>query len=131
MSNSTSPLDFVPTNVFKAIQSSWLAFLTVFFNDCISKEVFPSKLKEGIVTPIIKTGKKDSNDFSSYRPVTNLLFIAKLFEKVLASQVYSYLYSTDISDENQSAYRKFYSTETALIATRELFLMHCQKRKLF
>ena len=39
-------------------------------NSSISKGQFPSKWKEGIVTPVFKKG--DSTEFENYRPVTCL-----------------------------------------------------------
>lgn len=50
-------------------------------------------------------------------------------KKNLASQLYDFLYRNEILDDNQSAYRKCFSVETALLATREKILSSLMERK--
>ena len=57
----------------------------------------------------------DHNDLNNYRPVSNLCFIAKILEKLVLSQVSSYLNSHNLYNTCQSAYRPSHSTETALL----------------
>ena len=52
---------------------------------------------------------------NNYRPVSNLCFIAKIQEKLVLSQVSSYLKSHNLCFTCQSAYRPGHSTETALL----------------
>ena len=52
---------------------------------------------------------------NNYRPVSNLCFIAKILEKLVLSQVSSYLNSHNLYNTCQSAYRPGHSTETALL----------------
>ena len=51
----------------------------------------------------------------NYRPVSNLSFLSKILEKLVASRLNSHINSSHISNDYQSAYRKFHSTETALL----------------
>ena len=47
--------------------------------------------------------------------MSNVSFISKLIEKIVAKQLNSYIDSEGFSNVNQSAYRKLHSTETALL----------------
>ena len=71
--------------------------------------------KSALVTPIVKKKCLDHNDLNNYRPVSNLCFIAKILEKLVLSQVSSYLNSHNPYNTCQSAYRPGHSTETALL----------------
>ena len=60
---------------------------------------------------------------NNYRPVSNLCFIANILEKIVLSQVSSYLNSHILYIACQSAYRPGHNTETAhLNVINDLFL---------
>jgi hypothetical protein len=77
--------------------------------------VFPQSLKHAIVVPHLKKPSLDNTILKNFRPVSNLPFISKIIEKVIASQFKAHLADHDILDAFQSAYRSGHSTETALI----------------
>ena len=52
------------------------------------------------------------SDLKNYRPVSNFSFISKLTEKVVASEIGSFLESASKPNYFQSAYKQLHSTET-------------------
>ena len=64
---------------------------------------------------MLKKAGFDKNILKNYRPVSNLSYISKLIEKAVAWQINEHIAHEGISNENQSAYRVFHSTETALL----------------
>ena len=51
----------------------------------------------------------------NFRPVSNLMFVSKVFERIINQQLSDYLVEHHLLPEFQSAYRRGYSTETALL----------------
>ena len=79
----------------------------------------PTNLKEAVLKPQLKKTKQKTNpdqqEFKNYRPVSNLSFLSKVIEKVVALQLTSYLENDHLYEPLQSAYKQFHSKETALI----------------
>ena len=92
-----------------------LPSFTDLFNSSLASGIFPQCFKSALVTHILKKRCLDRNDLNNYRPVSNLCFIAKILEKLVLSQVSSYLNSHNLYNTCQSAYRPGHSTETALL----------------
>ena len=60
----------------------------------------------------------DVSKLESNRPVSNLSFISKIFEKVVLQQIVDYLNHNNLVCTSQSACRPHHSTETLLLKTR-------------
>uniref|UniRef100_A0A3P9HS96 Reverse transcriptase domain-containing protein n=1 Tax=Oryzias latipes TaxID=8090 RepID=A0A3P9HS96_ORYLA len=72
-------------------------------------------LKLAAVKPILKKSGSDPNLFNNLRPISNLPFISKILEKIVASQLYDHLKRNNLLEPFQSGFRPSHSTETALL----------------
>ena len=79
----------------------------------IEKSIFPESWKLARATPIFKDG--DRVDKSNYRPISVLLVIARLFEKLVVNQLYQQVIDNRLLSPAQSVYRHFHSTATHLL----------------
>ena len=77
--------------------------------------MFPDTFQVGPSLPFVEKPILNRDDIKNYRPVSNLSFLSKILEKVVASRLNSHINSSHTSIDYQSAYRKFHSTETALL----------------
>ena len=82
---------------------------------CLLRTAFSSDFKKSIVRPLIKKEPLDSDELSNDRPISNLSFLSKTLERIVASQIDEYLLDNGLYAKMQSAYRKYHCTETALI----------------
>ena len=114
-SDSSCSLDLIPTKLLKSCIDSLTPPITHLINLSLNEGMFPTQYKHAVVTPLLKKQSLPKNDMASYRPISNLNFISKVLERVLYSHLCNHLDSFPSLSPFQSAYRKLYSTETALI----------------
>ena len=67
------------------------------------------------MNPLHKKPALDVEALSNFRPISNLMFMSKLIEKVVASQLINHIPSNGLDEILQSAYKQFHSTETVLV----------------
>ena len=108
-------LDPIPTWLLKLCSCELLPIITNVINASLVTSVVPAVFKCAIVKPVLKKSTLDSDALHNYRPVSNLPFVSKLVERVVANQLNDHLDDNALRDPFQSAYRAGYSTETALI----------------
>ncbi|XP_062609777.1 uncharacterized protein LOC134271591 [Saccostrea cucullata] len=108
-------LDPIPTSVLKSCVDSLLPTITTIINKSLSESTVPTSLKNAVVRPLLKKQGLDKEVLKNYRPVSNLPFISKILENVVNSRLEDHLQSNHLHDRQQSAYRVYHSTETALL----------------
>ena len=59
--------------------------------------------------------KRKNLDLSNFRPISKLLFISKVLEKVVFNQLQEFLDRANIGERFQSCFKDLHSTETALL----------------
>ena len=110
----SSDLHPLPTGLVKDCIDVLVTPIVSVVNLSLSEGCSPTHFKSALASPLLKKPlKRDA--MKNYRPVSNLSFLSKILEKVVASRINSHINSSHTSNDYQSAYRKFHSTETALL----------------
>ena len=87
-------------------------------------------MKTSLVTPLLKKSNLDRNNLKNYRPVSNLSFLSKILEKVVAKQLKDYMDAYGLHETSQSAYKAFHSTETAILKIQDDILNAVDKNEI-
>ena len=115
--------DPLPTWLMKKHLNIILPTITLIVNRSLELGVFPDSFKKASVVPILKKPNLDPEVLHNYRPVSNLTFISKVLERVVAHRLQGYLDQHKLSEPLQSAYKKKHSTESALVKVHNDILL--------
>jgi len=66
--------------------------------------------------PLLKKPTLDPDEACSCRPISNLSYLSNLIERVVFSRFAEHSSTYNLLPVQQSAYRRFHSTETALLS---------------
>src|SRR5258706_10615929 len=113
--SKSSPLDIIPVVLVKSCSDIFGVLLARLANMSFTEGVFPSIFKLGQVTPLLKKQGLTAGDPGNYRPITNLCTFGKILERLAQQQLRSHINTSPNNNSQQSAYRAFHSTETAMI----------------
>ncbi|XP_063971413.1 uncharacterized protein LOC129268470 isoform X2 [Lytechinus pictus] len=120
-------LDPLPTWLVKACLDELLPVITLIMNLSLSSGVVPESFKTACVLPLLKKPSLETKDFKNNRPIANLPFLSKVLERIVAAQLRTHLDEKGLFPPNQSAYRHFHFTETALIKVQNDLLLAVDK----
>ena len=96
----------------KILKESTFCFpeLTNCINESLTNNKFPDTLKLSDITPVFK--KFDPSDKASYRPVSIVHLVSKVFAKIMYDQLYEYI--VYFLNQLLCGFRKAHSTQHAL-----------------
>ena len=103
-------LDPLPTNLLKKVLECLLPLITDIINNSLVESDVPAYF---YVRPLIKKRILAKEVLENYRPVSNLPFLSKILEKVVAARLEGHLSAHKLHDDLQSAYREDHSTDRA------------------
>ena len=101
---------------------------TNIINKCLI-DGMPDEMKAAIITPILKKSSIHSETLKSYRPISNISFLSKLLDRVVADRLFEHMRDNFLYMPLQSAYRQNCSTETALLHTHDSVIRSIDERK--
>ena len=101
-------------------------YIVFLYNLCIDQGVFPDPLKMAQVIPLFKGGDKE--DPNSYRPISLLPALGKLFEKLISSKMIEFFDKYDLLCREQIGFRSKLSTEFAVHDIHEKLLKNLDQK---
>ena len=107
--------DKISARLLKSTAPAIARSLASLFNWSLNTGEFPSEWKHAVVTPVPKSG--DNQLITNYRPISVLLTIAKVFERLVHQQLYSYMEHHYLPNDVQSGFRSQHCTPDVLLKT--------------
>ena len=114
--------------ILKNLDREQLAYIALIYNSCLKTGYFPMASKQAKVVMLPKPGK-DLTKPTSYRPISLLPAIGKIFERIIASRLSTFLEKANHFDENQAGLRKNRSTLDQLYKLSQLVSTALKKHK--
>ena len=116
--NKSSGPDGIPNKILKMIAIYLKEPLTKLFNKSLAEGKYPSPWKHANIISAFKN-IGSASDVRSYRPISLLSSLSKIFEKVVYNRIYDHLIFNSLLTDRQSGYRHRHGTHTQL-----LYLVH-------
>ena len=110
---TSSGWDGISNILLKKLSSSLLCPLNIIFNQSIHKGEFPAQMKKAEIIPLYKG--KELDYVINYRPVSLLITISKVLEKIIYLRTSSFLEKHCIFYSSQYGFRANHSCEHAVM----------------
>ena len=114
--------------ILKNLDRENLSNIALIYNSCLKTGYFPNAWKQAKVVMLPKPGK-DLTKPTSYRPISLLPAMGKIFERIVASRLSAFLEKIDYFDENQAGFRKKRSTVDQLFKLSQSVSTALKKQK--
>ena len=105
-------VDNINNKLLKELKSQLLVPLEQIFNRSLEEGIFPERMKTAKVIPLYKGNGRDLA--SNYRPISLLLTLSKVLEKIMYKRVYGFLDQTNQLYVSQYGFRKQHACEHAV-----------------
>jgi hypothetical protein len=115
-SSKSCDLDPIPNWLSKRLSVQVAPIICHLCNLSLSSGVFTHRLKEARVLQLLNKPSLNPDLASSYRPISNLSFISKLVERVVAKRLTSYVATANLFPSQQLACHTYHSTEMAVLS---------------
>jgi hypothetical protein len=79
-------LDPLPTYLLKEVLKYLLPLITAIINKSLVESKVPLSFKKANIRPLLKKPNLDKEELKNYRPESNLLFLSKVREKLVAKR---------------------------------------------
>ena len=122
--NKQCKLDPMPTWFLKNNHLTFSPIIPKIINTSLLTGIMPASLKTALVRPGLKNPSLDTEQWKSFRPISNLPILGKIIEKVVYKRLDQHISKHNLLDPNQSAYRKNHSAETTLLKLQNDVLCH-------
>ena len=110
---SSSGHDGVSNILLKKLGKSLSYPLGIIFNQSIAPGCFPDMMKVAEIIPLYKGQEEDH--MVNYRPVSLLITILKVLEKIIYSRLYKFLTKHNILYDSQYGFKSRHSCEDAIL----------------
>jgi len=108
-------LNPVPTFLLREFVDLLLPFVTCMVIVSLHQGPLPKSQHHAIVVPVLKKPGLNTADMANFRLVSNVTFMSKIAQRVVAQQLHEYLAINELLPRNQSAYRSHHSTGTTML----------------
>ena len=109
---TSSGYDRISNVLLKNLNETIVLPLSIIFNKSLEEGTFPDQMKFADVMPLFKA--KDRTECTNYRPISLLLTLSKLLEKVVYRRTYKFLETHNQLFVSQYGFREGHSCENAI-----------------